>query len=113
MSNPYEPPKAPLGTSQEHPGFRWRLIASVAPVVSGALLVLLALIAIVSEVVRSIVFSDRAVPVLPMMFDLGMFTAGGLWIVSGAMFWKRRWWIAVIFLIVGYAVGVLTLTNMR
>ena len=35
-----------------------------------------------------------------------MSTAGGLWIVSGAMFWKRRWWIAVIFLIVGYAVGV-------
>ena len=35
-----------------------------------------------------------------------MGTAGGLWIVSGAMFWKRSWWIAVIFLLVGYAVGV-------
>ena len=35
-----------------------------------------------------------------------MSTAGVLWIVSGAMFWKRRWWIAVIFLLVGYAVGV-------
>jgi hypothetical protein len=42
----------------------------------------------------------------PTTGKLIMITAGVLWFVSGAMFWKRRWWIAVIFLLVGYAVGV-------
>jgi hypothetical protein len=113
LSNPYEPPKAPLETSQERPGFRWRLIASGATALSGAPLVLLGLIAIGTEVVESIVVSDKAVPVMPMMRGVGIFTAGSLWIVSGAMFWKRKWWIAAVFLIVGYAVGVLTFTSMR
>jgi hypothetical protein len=113
MWNPYEAPKVPLETSRERPGFRWRLIAFIAPAVSGAPLVLLGLIAIGMEVVESIVVSDRAVRFLPMMIGIGMFTAGGLWIASGAMFWKRWWWIAVIFLIVGYAVGILTFGLMR
>ena len=32
--------------------------------------------------------------------------AGSLWILSGAMFWKRRWWIAVVLLAFGYGVDV-------
>ena len=113
MSNPYEPPRAPLATSQKRRGFHWRLIASVAPVVSGAPLVLLALSAIVTEVFDSVVVPGRAVPVLPIMIGIGIFIAGGLWIVSGGMFWKRRWWIGVVLLIVGYAVFVFTLSYMR
>ena len=71
------------------------------------------LISIVLEVVRSIVVSGGAVPVRMMMVGIGMVATGGLWIVSGAMFWKRWWWIAVILLFVGYAVGVFTFSRMR
>lgn len=102
MSNPYAPPKAPLEKSQTRPGFPWRLIPSALLILIGALLVLLVLISIVLEVVRS--FTDPA-GFAPTLSVLGMGSAGGLWIVGGVMFWKRRWWIGVIFLVVGYAVG--------
>jgi hypothetical protein len=105
LSNPYEPPKAPLETSQTRHGFRWRLIPSALLVLFGTLLVLMTLISIVLEVVRSWIITGGSgfFARTPLMLVMG--TAGGLWIVSGAMFWKRRRWIAVVFLVVGYAVG--------
>jgi hypothetical protein len=105
LSNPYEPPKAPLQNSQPRHGFRWRLIPSASLVLFGALLVLMILISIAGEVVRSWVITDGSGFFARTLRWLVLGTAGGLWIVSGAMFWKRRWWIAVIFLLVGYAVG--------
>lgn len=105
MSNPYEPPKAPLEAMKIRHGFRWRLIPSGCLVLFGAILVLGVLISIVLEFVRSWVMKD-GLGVARMMRWLVMGIAGGLWIASGALFWKRRWWIAVLFLLVGYAVGV-------
>ena len=104
MSNPYEPPKVPLEDSQTRPGFRWRLIPTAALVLFGALLALMTLISIVVQVVRSWIIPDKS-GFAGMLGRLVMVAAGALWIVSGAMFWKRRWWIAVVFLLVGYAVG--------
>jgi hypothetical protein len=104
LSNPYEPPKAPLETSQTRPGFGWRVVPSSFMVLLGAYTVLGPLIMIVVDVVRSWGITGG----LGFVRTLGlliMSTAGSLWIVSGAMFWKRRWWIAVVLLLVGYAVG--------
>ncbi len=105
MLNPYEPPKAPLETLQTRPGFGWRVVPSSFMVLLGAYFVLAPLITIVVEVVRS-----RGIPRgLGFAETLGMLlisTVGVMWIVSGAMFWKRRWWIAVVLLLVGYGVGV-------
>ena len=113
MSNPYEPPKAPLETSQSRHGFRWRLIPSASLVLFGTLLVLMSLISIVLEVVRSWIITDGSGFFARTLPSLVMGTSGGLWIVSGAMFWKRRWWIAVIFLLVGYGVGVFAAKQME
>jgi hypothetical protein len=105
VSNPYEPPKAPLETSQTRPGFPWRLVPSSCLVLFGACMALLGVISVLVEDVRSWRSTHDLGPA-PTLGMLIMSTAGVLWTVSGAMFWKRRWWIGIIFLLVGYAVGV-------
>jgi hypothetical protein len=100
MSNPYEPPKAPLETSQTRPGLRWRLIPSLFMVLFGASLVLMSVMSVVLEFVRSwrLMNPIRPAPTIGMVI---MSIAGILWTVCGAMLWKRRWWLAALFLLVG------------
>jgi hypothetical protein len=105
LSNPYEPPKAPLKTSQTRRSFRWRIVPCSVLAIFGAYTALAPLITVVVEVAKSPHMTNR----LGFARTLGMLTlsaAGVLWIFSGAMFWKRSWWIAVVLLVVGYAIGV-------
>jgi hypothetical protein len=105
LANPYEPPKAPMESSQTRPGSRWRIVPSSFLVLFGAFMALLPLITIVVELVRPRGILDGLAFVRPLdMLIIG--TSGCLWIVSGAMFWKRSWWSAVILLLVGYAIGI-------
>ena len=106
MSNPYEAPKAPLEASLTRPGFRWRLIPSASLVLFGAYTALAPLILFVIDIVRSRGIPDELDSSRTLVGLLITSAAGGLWIVSGVMFWKRRWRIAVIFLLVGYGFGV-------
>jgi hypothetical protein len=103
MSNPYEPPKVPLETSQTSPGFRWRLVPCFLLVIVGAYTVFASLVCVLLLRSRSITHGLEYGPTLGWL-TIGI--AGGIWIVSGAMFWKRRWWMAITLSLVGYAVGV-------
>jgi len=103
MSNSPDIPIPTAEGSSQPRGFRWRLIPTLLLMPSGGLLA-------VGWIVYWIIgWSDtfgpaarvqslRAVPLL-------MILAGFLWVVSGLCFWKRRWWLAVICLLLGYGFG--------
>ena len=77
----------------------------------GALLMFAIAISIVMDVVMSSEMTGRSGS-SRMLGKLTFGTAGVLWVVAGAMFWKRRWWVAVICLGTGYALGVFAASRM-
>ena len=104
MSNSSDIPAAMTEGSSQPKRFRWRLVPALFLALFGGLL------AVGYTVVWIIRLADSSGPtpdVHSLRTDtaLLMISAGVLWVVSGLCFWKRRWWLAVACLIMGYALG--------
>jgi hypothetical protein len=80
----------------------WRMIPAAMMIAFGALIVLSSLAALL----LLLVLETSTISLESFLGVLLLGLSGGLWVTSGILVWKRRWWLMVLALGLGYAAGV-------
>lgn len=110
-SNPYASPQAEEEGPKRSHRFRWRLIPAGILMAFGGVMAFFGVAGAIGSC-WAMSFPDptpeigKLVRELPSSVSLGF--AGCIWVYSGVVWWKRRWWRAALTTLLGYAIAVLT-----